>query len=741
MIRALTRALAALLLILLASTGALAQWQVGAHNIPVGKGAGVVGFGQATVGTAGRVFLDKGSSADPAFTALSGDVSSISGPGVVVLDSEIHCLAALTSAADKFVVYTGSGTCGLQTVTSTALTVLDDTSTSAMRTTLGLAIGTDVQAFDSDLTTWAGITPAANVGTFLATPNSANERAALTDETGTGVDVFQNGDLGTPSAGIATNLTGTAAGLTAGTVTTNANLTGVITSSGNATSIASQTGTGTKFVVDNGPTLIGTVDVSQAMKLSGDISPTQITSSQNDYAPTGFSTSAVLRLDLDADRSITGIAGGADGLVKIIHNISTHVLTLKNQDAGSSAANRLLLGGDVTLNPDTSITLQYDSTSSRWRAITSPGSGGGGGGGVSSVTVAPGFGLASSGTCTITTSGTCTLAAASSLANIQPINISCAASVSSNALTITLNGNDGNALSSTNPGYFSSRSATAATGTQDVLTLTSSPTLTISSGSTMGFANATAGRLWIVGFNDAGTFRVGAVNALSGTSILALRDNVLASSTAEGGAGAADSAQIIYTGTAVTSKGMRILCYLDYGSGLTTAGTWASAPTLLQMFGPGVPKPGDVVQKLVSQSGAQATGTTIMPGDNTIPQSTEGDQYMTQAITPTATPNVLEIFHGGLYSSSASGAEFGIALFQDSTANALAATMQAAIGANATASGVISYRMLAATTSSTTFKIRVGAHIAGTTRFNGFAGAQVYNGVANSFLTVTEIMG
>ncbi len=41
--------------------------------------------------------------------------------------------------------------------------------------------------------------------------------------------------LGTPVSGVATNLTGTAAGLTAGTVTTNANLTGDITSSGNAT--------------------------------------------------------------------------------------------------------------------------------------------------------------------------------------------------------------------------------------------------------------------------------------------------------------------------------------------------------------------------------------------------------------------------------------------------------------------------------------------------------------------------
>ena len=49
-----------------------------------------------------------------------------------------------------------------------------------------------MQAYDADLTTWAGITPAANVGTFLATPSSANLAAAVTDETGTGVLVFNN---------------------------------------------------------------------------------------------------------------------------------------------------------------------------------------------------------------------------------------------------------------------------------------------------------------------------------------------------------------------------------------------------------------------------------------------------------------------------------------------------------------------------------------------------------------------
>ena len=52
---------------------------------------------------------------------------------------------------------------------------------------------------------------------------------------------------------------------------------------------------------------------------------------------------------------------------------------------------------------------------------------------------------------------------------------------------------------------------------------------------------------------------------------------------------------------------------------------------------------GKVVQVVHVQDGASATGTTTHPIDDTIPQNTEGDEYLTLAITPTNASNKLLI--------------------------------------------------------------------------------------------------
>src|SRR3990167_4962486 len=98
--------------------------------------------------------------------------------------------------------------------------------------------GADYVAADSHAL--AGIASAAQGGTGIAFFTAAGPTVAriYTFPDAAATILYAGGDLGTPSAGVATNLTGTAAGLTAGNVTTNANLTGIVTSVGNATAIA-----------------------------------------------------------------------------------------------------------------------------------------------------------------------------------------------------------------------------------------------------------------------------------------------------------------------------------------------------------------------------------------------------------------------------------------------------------------------------------------------------------------------
>ncbi|MFC3706037.1 hypothetical protein ACFOOL_14890 [Devosia honganensis] len=160
-------------------------------------------------------------------------------------------------------------------------------------------------------------------------------------------------------------------------------------------------------------------------------------------------------------------------------------------------------------------------------------------------------------------------------ANNSPVNLSITATVNSNALTIAIKGFDGNDPSAANPVYIPFRSVTANSGDVEVLTLTAATSFVVSSGSTLGTTSAVAATLTVIGFNDGGTFRLGIINGNG--QIIA---DGIASSTAEGGAGAADAANVFYTGTAVTSKAYSVLGYLTITE--ATAGTWATAPTVVQ---------------------------------------------------------------------------------------------------------------------------------------------------------------
>lgn len=120
-------------------------------------------------------------------------------------------------------------------------------------------------------------------------------------------------------------------------------------------------------------TISGDVSFGAAVATPGDISPS-ITADQNDWSPTGLSGASAIRLTTDAARTITGMAGGADGRYMAIHNVGSNNAILANEDTGSTtAANRFALPYDkITILPSQVVTLRYDATSSRWRLLSAP---------------------------------------------------------------------------------------------------------------------------------------------------------------------------------------------------------------------------------------------------------------------------------------------------------------------------------------------------------------------------------
>ena len=128
-----------------------------------------------------------------------------------------------------------------------------------------------------------------------------------------------------------------------------------------------------------------------------------------------------------------------------------------------------------------------------------------------------------------------------------------------------------------------------------------------------------------------------------------------------------------------------------------------------------------------------------MPIDDTIPQITEGFEVITCAITPKSATNLLVIQANvdiGYGTVAYSG---GMALFQDTTAGALAGVAWPRVDIYLGPRALV-YKMVAGTTSETTFKIRVGPAGAATVYINSVPGdtGRVFGGVASTTLTIFE---
>jgi len=179
-------------------------------------------------------------------------------------------------------------------------------------------------------------------------------------------------------------------------------------------------------------------------------------------------------------------------------------------------------------------------------------------------------------------------------------NLSLSTSVSGNALTISIKDKAGSDPSSTSPVKIGMRSSTLTDGKFNIRSITSALSTTISSGSTAGQTSNKPWIIWIYLIDNAGTLEL----AWSGSLY---NENQLISTTAEGGAGAADSISTMYSTTARSSVPFRLIGKLLNTQ--TTAGTWASAGTQLQVgsYGSLSVSQNPTVQTFTSGSGTYYT--------------------------------------------------------------------------------------------------------------------------------------
>lgn len=117
--------------------------------------------------------------------------------------------------------------------------------------------------------------------------------------------------------------------------------------------------------------------LARQLLMSGVITPSQITSDQNNYNPTNLHTNSMVRLSSDASRAITGLDAGSAGELKFLFNTGSFDITIPDESASSTAANRFATNATITLASKTGIIMWYDGTSSRWRPLGGTGGGGG----------------------------------------------------------------------------------------------------------------------------------------------------------------------------------------------------------------------------------------------------------------------------------------------------------------------------------------------------------------------------
>lgn len=281
----------------------------GTWAVPAGSGSGSV---QSVAVATANGFA--GSVADPTVNAIITLTTSITG----VLKGNGTAISAATT--------TGTGDVVLATSPTLVTPALGTPSAAVLTNATGLPVSTGITGLGT------------GVATFLATPTSANLRAALTDETGTGNAVFSTSPtLVTPALGVATATSINKVALT--TPATAATLTLI-----DGTTLTGPASSGTAMTLGNIETVTGAKTFSATMS-TATVQPTT-----NDVGSLGISGTAFSDLFLASGAVINWAAGDAT----ITHStglLTSNVpLSLGTSNALTAGTIELGAASDTTLS-------------------------------------------------------------------------------------------------------------------------------------------------------------------------------------------------------------------------------------------------------------------------------------------------------------------------------------------------------------------------------------------------------
>ena len=305
-------------------------------TLPVANG----GTGITSLGTGIATFLGTPSSAN-----LITAVTDETGTGTLVFSASptftgTVSAASLTLSGDLIV--NGTTTTVNSNTVSIGDNILvlnsDEAGTPSQNAGIEIERGTSTNAsliWDETADVWKAGLAAAEVELVTLTGTQTLTNKTLTSPTMTAPA------LGTPASGTMTNVTGTASGLTAGNVTTNANLTGNVTSVGNATTIAS--GVVTSAMIVDGTIVNGDINASAA-----------IVDTKLATISTGGKVSNSATTATNANTASAIVARDASG------NFSAGTITATLTGAASSVANTLTIGsglGGTSYNGSAAVTI------------------------------------------------------------------------------------------------------------------------------------------------------------------------------------------------------------------------------------------------------------------------------------------------------------------------------------------------------------------------------------------------